>query len=149
MKKKAYITVKDHSVSGEKFDLLYNKEFDLLETYPQPSIGQLPRYYKSQDYISHTDSQRNLFEKAYHLVRNISLKRKLKFINSFSSKEKRLLDVGCGTGDFLKKAQQKKLGPLIKLISDQLLKFHILKKLLNPINPIPRLRVVLTTTLSQ
>lgn len=108
MKKKTYITVKDHSVSGEEFQLLYSEEFDLLETSPQPSLEELPKYYKSQDYISHTDSQRNLFEKAYHLVRNISLKRKLKLINSFSSKEKRLLDVGCGTGDFLQKAQQNK-----------------------------------------
>ena len=58
-----------------------------------------------ENYISHTDSQRNLFEKAYHFVRSISLKKKLKLINSFSSEEKNLLDVGCGTGDFLQTAQ--------------------------------------------
>jgi 2-polyprenyl-3-methyl-5-hydroxy-6-metoxy-1,4-benzoquinol methylase len=101
-----YITVKDHSISGEEFQLLYNEELDMLETRPQPGLNQLSGYYKSDDYISHTDLKRNLFEKAYHWVRNISLRQKLKLINSFNSEERKLLDVGCGTGDFLKLAQE-------------------------------------------
>ncbi|RLD28192.1 MAG: methyltransferase [Bacteroidetes bacterium] len=105
---KVYFKVKDHSVSGEDFQLLYNQEFDFLETFPQPSLEQLPKYYKSENYISHTDTRRNLFEKAYHFVRRMSLKRKLKLINSFSSEEKKLLDVGCGTGDFLQITQKNK-----------------------------------------
>lgn len=103
---KTFLTVKDHSVSDEEFELLHNNELDLLETHPQPSLEKLPEYYKSEDYISHTNTKRNLFEKAYHLVRNISLKRKLKLINSFSSEEKVLLDIGCGTGDFLQIAKR-------------------------------------------
>ena len=102
---KIFITVKDHSVSKEEFQLVHNNEFDMLETHPQPSPDKLPEYYKSEDYISHTNTKRNLFEKVYHLVRDISLKRKLKLINSFSSKEKNLLDIGCGTGDFLQIAK--------------------------------------------
>jgi 2-polyprenyl-3-methyl-5-hydroxy-6-metoxy-1,4-benzoquinol methylase len=98
---KENLKVKDHSVSGEEFELIKNTEFGFLETTPQPSSDKLPEYYKSEDYISHTDSKRNLFEKVYHLVRTISLKKKLNLINSFSSEEKNLLDVGCGTGDFL------------------------------------------------
>jgi 2-polyprenyl-3-methyl-5-hydroxy-6-metoxy-1,4-benzoquinol methylase len=107
-KKNIYITVKDHSVSGEEFQLLHNNEIDMLETFPQPSLVQLSQYYKSEDYISHTDTQRNFFEKVYHFVRKISLNKKLKLINSFASAEKKLLDIGCGTGDFLKIAQQNK-----------------------------------------
>lgn len=106
MNKKTYLTVKDHSVSGEVFQLLYDDEFDMLITSPQPSEDELPKYYKSQDYISHTDTQRNLFEKLYHFIRRISLKKKLKLINLFFSEEKILLDIGCGTGEFLKIAQQ-------------------------------------------
>lgn len=105
-KNEVYITVKDHSVSSEEFQLVVNNKFGFLETSPQPSSEKLPDYYKSEDYISHTDTRRNLFEKLYHVVRSISLKRKLKLINSFSSEEKNLLDVGCGTGDFLQIAQQ-------------------------------------------
>jgi predicted SAM-dependent methyltransferase len=106
--KTIYITVKDYSVSGEEFQILRDEEHDFLETFPQPPLEQLPKYYKSENYISHTDTQRNLFEKAYHFVRRISLKKKLKLINSFSSEENRLLDVGCGTGDFLQIAKQNK-----------------------------------------
>jgi hypothetical protein len=46
---------------------------DMLITSPQPSLDNLGRYYESEDYISHTDSKRSLFEKA-SLVKNIALK---------------------------------------------------------------------------
>ena len=104
--KTRYLTVKDHSVSGEEFELVYNPEFGYLETRPQPSLEKLPEYYISEDYISHTDSKRNLFENIYHLVKARALKRKLKIINAHSKSGKTLLDFGCGTGDFLKVAKQ-------------------------------------------
>ena len=102
---KTYLNVKDHSVSGEEFQLIHNEELDLLETQPQPSEDKLGDYYESEDYISHTDAKRNLFEKVYHFIKSIALKRKLNLINSFGSEQKKLLDVGCGTGDFLKVAK--------------------------------------------
>ncbi|MBU2926764.1 class I SAM-dependent methyltransferase [Winogradskyella psychrotolerans] len=76
----------------------------MLETFPEPKGEKLSEYYKSEDYISHTDTKRNLLEFAYHKVREISLKRKLKLINSFQAESKSLLDIGCGTGDFLETA---------------------------------------------
>ncbi|WP_412559593.1 class I SAM-dependent methyltransferase [Winogradskyella sp. MIT101101] len=103
--KPTYLTVKDHSVSGETFQLLYNDELDMLETFPQPKAENLSDYYNSENYISHTDTKRNLLERVYHIVRSISLKRKLKLINAFKSEDKTLLDIGCGTGDFLETAQ--------------------------------------------
>lgn len=104
--KSTFLSLKDHSVSGESFQLRYNEDLDMLETYPQPEEERLSEYYKSEDYISHTDTKRNLLERVYHLVRKISLKRKLKLINVFKSEGKVLLDIGCGTGDFLHVAQQ-------------------------------------------
>ncbi|MDY2586504.1 class I SAM-dependent methyltransferase [Winogradskyella aquimaris] len=104
-KKPIYLTLKDYSVSSEEFQLLYNKDMDMLETFPRPNVEKLSAYYKSEDYISHTDAKRNLFERVYHLVRRMSLKRKLKLINSFQTEGKRLLDIGCGTGDFLETAK--------------------------------------------
>ena len=100
-----FIQVKDYSVSGEEFQLIENKTYGYLETIPKPSLDKLPEYYQTEDYISHTDSKRNLFEKVYHSIREISLKRKLKLINSFKTEQKTLLDFGCGTGDFLNTAQ--------------------------------------------
>ena len=103
---KSNLKVKDYSVSGEEFQLIHHSEYDYLETSPKPALDKLAEYYKSEDYISHTNAKRNWFEKAYHFIRNISLKRKLKLINSFSSGEKKLLDIGCGTGSFLQVAQK-------------------------------------------
>ncbi len=97
--------VKDHSVSGETFELVTHKTYGFLETQPKPSLEDLPRYYESEDYISHTDTKRNLFEKVYHLVRRIALNQKIKRINSHVSNSKQLLDFGCGTGDFLEAAK--------------------------------------------
>jgi len=79
---------------------MFNKEFDMLVTIPVPK--NISDYYKSEDYISHTDSKKSLFDKVYQAVKKITLKRKLKLINSFNTKSKKVLDVGAGTGDFLK-----------------------------------------------
>lgn len=101
LNKKHFLTVKDHSVSKEIFDLYYDEELDMLITSPQPELQNLGKYYESEDYISHTDNKRSLFEKAYHFVKNIALQNKLNLINSEQPQKGKLLDIGAGTGDFL------------------------------------------------
>jgi 2-polyprenyl-3-methyl-5-hydroxy-6-metoxy-1,4-benzoquinol methylase len=104
--KKHFLNVIDHSVSKETFDLYYDQDLDMLITSPQPSPENLGKYYESTDYISHTDSKRSLFEKAYHFVKGIALKNKLNLINNCSVTKGNLLDIGAGTGDFLLTAKQ-------------------------------------------
>ena len=104
--KKHFLTVIDYSVSKESFDLYYDQDLDMLITSPQPSPENLGKYYESTDYISHTDSKRSLFEKAYHFVKGIALKNKLNLINNCSATKGNLLDIGAGTGDFLLTAKQ-------------------------------------------
>lgn len=101
LNKKHFLTVKDHSVSKEIFDLYYDEELDMLITSPQPELQNLGKYYESEDYISHTDNKRSLFEKAYHFVKNIALRNKLNLINAEQTQKGKLLDIGAGTGDFL------------------------------------------------
>ena len=101
-----FIKVKDHSVSKESFDLLLDEELQLLKTSPQPSLDKLPSYYESEDYISHTDSKRTLFEKLYHLVKTNALKNKVALITKENPQKGKLLDIGAGTGDFLTQAKQ-------------------------------------------
>ncbi|MDU8884679.1 class I SAM-dependent methyltransferase [Yeosuana sp. MJ-SS3] len=103
---KQTLSVKDHSVSQEMFQLLYNEDYKMFETFPKPTLENLLQYYQSEDYISHTDSKRNLFERTYQFVKRISLKRKLKLISAYAFSNKTLLDVGCGTGEFLHIAQK-------------------------------------------
>lgn len=98
---KSFIKVKDHSVSGEIFELFRDAKLDLLKTLPQPNPEHLSRYYESDDYISHTDAQRSLFEKAYHFVKGIALKSKTDLIQKWQKGKGQLLDIGAGTGDFL------------------------------------------------
>jgi 2-polyprenyl-3-methyl-5-hydroxy-6-metoxy-1,4-benzoquinol methylase len=101
-----FLTVKDYSVSQEIFDLYHDDKLDMLITSPQPSLENLGKYYESVDYISHTDSKRSLFEKAYHFVKTIALKNKLNLINSLQSNKRSILDIGAGTGDFLSVAKE-------------------------------------------
>lgn len=101
-----YLTLKDHSISKEEFQLYRDESIDLVFTYPQPKETDLASYYESDDYISHTDSKRSLFEKAYQVVKNSALKSKLKLINELQKTKGVLLDIGAGTGDFLIIANQ-------------------------------------------
>ncbi|MFC2109657.1 class I SAM-dependent methyltransferase [Bacteroidota bacterium] len=97
-----YVSCKDHLVSGEEFDLLLDDNLDLLMTSPKPANEDLGKYYESEAYISHTDSKKSLVDVVYQLVKNHTLKKKLKLINSFNTERIKILDIGCGTGDFLK-----------------------------------------------
>ena len=105
-KHNVYFTVKDYSVSGEEFELLLDEELQLLKTHPQPSPEKLGSYYESDDYISHTDGKRSLFEKLYHTVKQKALRDKIKLIEQFQPKKGKILDIGAGTGDFLVMAQK-------------------------------------------
>ena len=101
-----FIKVKDNSVSKESFELLLDEELQLLKTHPQPSLDILPKYYESEDYISHTDGKRSLFEKLYQIIKLYSLNKKASLINSLHSQKGNLLDIGAGTGDFLATANK-------------------------------------------
>lgn len=103
--KNTYIQVKDFSVSGESFSLLFDEELQLLKTIPQPTLETLGSYYESEDYISHTDGARTLFEKVYQIVKNNAIKKKVKLISKYNNKGT-LLDIGAGTGDFLVAAKK-------------------------------------------
>ena len=89
----------DHTVSKESYEVMINKEYEMLVTSPVPI--DLENYYKSEDYISHTDSKKSLFDRVYQTVRTYTLNKKVSLLNSFNTEEKTVLDIGAGTGDFL------------------------------------------------
>ena len=99
-----FLTCTDFMVSKERFSLLKNEEYQLLITDPAPE--NTAPYYKSDTYISHTNNRKTLLDKVYQLARTIALKKKVRLLNSFQTAEKTVLDIGCGTGDFLQACQQ-------------------------------------------
>ena len=94
------LNCKDNTVSGKYFEVMMHQEYEMLVTSPVPK--NLENYYKSETYISHTDSKKTFFDKIYQVVKNHTLKQKLILLNSFKSGSKSVLDFGAGTGDFLK-----------------------------------------------
>ena len=73
--KKSDLKIKDHSFSQEEFDLIYDAELDKYITTPVPQ--NLEDYYKTENYISHTDAKAGLTDKIYQMVKHFMLKRKL------------------------------------------------------------------------
>lgn len=98
----------DHSVSGESFALVKCNKCDLVFTNPRPDQDSLPKYYQSDEYISHTDKANSLINIAYKIVRKYTLSRKVKLIDKTNGQTGCLLDFGCGTGDFIKEAIKNK-----------------------------------------
>lgn len=103
---KPFLTCKDYTVSGKKFQVKFNEDYQMLVTTPVPE--NLENYYESENYISHTDSKKTVLDKVYQKVKNVALQQKLKLINSFDTPKKNVLDVGAGTGDFLKHCSNNK-----------------------------------------
>lgn len=102
---KPYLKTKDHAVTGESFELVYDPSLEMLSTQPQPVDND--KYYKSETYISHTDASKTLIDKIYQKVKKYSLRKKEKLISKYCVGERTLLDVGAGTGDFLLTAQKR------------------------------------------
>lgn len=102
-----HIKTKDFSVSKEDFSIVKCSECNFHFTNPRPSDKELGKYYISDHYISHNNTRNNLFEKTYQIVRMISIQIKYNLVSKFFNKG-RVLDIGCGTGDFLQKCNEKK-----------------------------------------
>lgn len=96
-----FLNCVDYTVSRETFTLLLDSKTGLLVTSPRPSLDKLSSYYESEEYISHTDSNKSLMDKVYQVIKNYSVKKKLRMINKHSKKKGKILDIGCGTGDLL------------------------------------------------
>lgn len=95
-----FINCKDYTVSKETFQIVECNDCGFKFTHPIPNISDLGNYYRSEDYISHSNTKKGLVSQLYHLVRNQTLKQKLKLISTLVSRGT-ILDYGCGTGMFL------------------------------------------------
>lgn len=93
-------TVQDHSISGEAFSLAVCSSCGFCFTNPRPGAAAIGRYYQGDNYISHNTTSATFRDKLYRLARSWALGRKHATIHALQPNG-RVLDVGCGTGDFL------------------------------------------------
>ncbi|MFN5319537.1 MAG: class I SAM-dependent methyltransferase [Bacteroidia bacterium] len=94
------LTAQDYTVSKESFSLVLCKKCDLAITSPRPEISNLGSYYKSEEYVSHSDTSKGILNKLYKAARYFTLRSKYSKVKPYLNRGF-LLDIGCGTGAFL------------------------------------------------
>lgn len=92
--------VRDHSITNEDFHVVDCAACGFRCTNPRPTQNESGRYYQSDAYISHSNTASGFQDKLYQLARSWGLRRKYRIIHSLQPHGK-VLDVGCGTGEFL------------------------------------------------
>lgn len=100
-----HLKAKDYTVSKNTFNIVSCVACDLLFTNPRPEAKQAGYFYQSENYISHSNTQKGFINKLYHAVRKITLKQKTNLIQGEQHGTKNLLDIGCGNGHFLHACQ--------------------------------------------
>jgi SAM-dependent methyltransferase len=103
-----HLVCKDYTVSQQEFEIVKCKSCDFVLTDPRPENKDLGEYYKSDTYISHSDSSAGIVNKLYKVARSFTMRSKYALVKDYA-KSKGLLDIGCGTGAFLSFCAQKDL----------------------------------------
>lgn len=97
---KPFLSCVDHTVSRETFQIVECESCGFKFTNPRPEEIALGRYYKSEDYVSHSNTKKGVINSTYQSVRKYTLLKKLQLISK-DFKTGNILDIGCGTGEFL------------------------------------------------
>lgn len=92
--------IKDHFLTQEEFEVVETSTKGVYKTSPIPS--DLSKYYESEDYISHHQDSGSIKEKLYKFLQSFNLKYKKTILLDRVHKGSRVLDYGCGAGEFVK-----------------------------------------------
>ena len=96
--------LKDDFLSKEDFHICECLNCGLLYTMPRPNKEKIGEYYKSEEYYSHQENKKGFIPKLYEKVKKVNLKHKYELATNGLTTGK-LLDIGCGVGDFLHTAE--------------------------------------------
>jgi len=101
-----FISAEDFFLSHEIFNIDFCNSCGVKFTNPLPSPDYLHSYYESEEYISHSNSQKGLINKIYQFVRRITIQSKIRLIKNFVQSGN-IIDIGSGSGEFLNEIQKK------------------------------------------
>jgi 2-polyprenyl-3-methyl-5-hydroxy-6-metoxy-1,4-benzoquinol methylase len=97
----AVFKTRDYAVTNEAFSIFEVNETGFRFTSPVPSVETMNKYYDAETYISHSKTSESFMDKLFHLARFYTLGMKRRVVNfNYIGKEKKILDLGCGSGDF-------------------------------------------------
>lgn len=94
------LDVTDKTVSNVQFQIRSCKSCNFWFTSPRPTKEEIGDFYLSPDYTSHVKEAKGLNDHIYHFIRKLAIRNKFKLIRPYHSGGN-VLDLGCGTGDFL------------------------------------------------
>lgn len=101
-----HLWLKDEFLTQEEFQIYECLKCGLLFTDPRPGKSAIGKYYKSNEYYSHQENKTGFIPKLYESVKSVNLKKKYKMATKGIAKG-RVMDIGCGVGDFLHTMEQK------------------------------------------
>jgi len=97
-----FLSCTDNLVSKKAFDIYRCTNCGFVFTQDYPDEAEISGYYESDDYISHSDTNKGLTDKVYQVIRRIMLTRKKRLISKITGLSTgSILDIGSGTGYFL------------------------------------------------
>ncbi|MFB6257069.1 MAG: class I SAM-dependent methyltransferase [Flavobacteriales bacterium] len=103
-----FLSCKDHTVSGEHFDIQECSNCRFRYTDPRPAEESIGDYYESEAYISHSNKTKGPIDALYKVARQYTVRKKHRTVRrSAENLPLTILDHGCGTGEFLAQCQKK------------------------------------------
>lgn len=99
-----FMEVSDHFLTKETFSIMECKGCGFKFINQRPDAGKIGSYYQSDAYISHGAKKMDPISRIYRLARVFSIKMKFGIVNKYAAAGN-VLDIGCGTGEFLKYCQ--------------------------------------------
>jgi SAM-dependent methyltransferase len=94
------LTCRDYLVSGFPFTIRECSHCLTRFTSPRPDKTVIGEYYESTSYISHDTTKKDFLTYIYRIIRWYNVRKKYQILERFS-RGNTILDIGCGTGEFI------------------------------------------------